>query len=259
MTLIKNTSAAALIVACALASLNAHALDDCVQINKIIDSGLDRQNPFSAVAGLTLPEADLCTVKYGSQNSERNLFMCHWNAENHLLLEKMEDELDELFDFYVHHDGGDDAWEEAEEFIKKSNYWARTYNAGIRSIPRPNYAQRMELNKWRSRAKRFERRAHAAEKEAMALDREKEEAEAKYKAKEAEVKTFRKDNKRLVEQQTGGLYTGMYECFSSGTIRNSSAYKVDSRATSWTSQGGCSIYIESYEGPKLSISCPNPR
>ena len=257
--MLKKTSTAILIVACAVAPFSAESSDGCTLINKVIVSGLDRQNSFAAVAGLTLPEADSCSIDYGDRNTEWNSFMCNWNAENYAALEKLKDEENELFDFYINHDGGDDAWDEAEELIEKSNYWARTYNAGIRSVPNPNRQQMAKLNEWRKRAKNFERRAHAAEEEAIALDKERDEAEARHEAKEAQVEKFKKDLEMKAKQQTGALYTGMYECFSNSKIHNSSSYVVDPEEKTWTSTDGCTIKIKSYHGPRLIIVCPNPK
>lgn len=251
--------AALLTSTCAGLTSNARASEECRQIDGIIESGLDRQHPFARVAGLTLPEADSCDVEYGDLNDEWNVFECRWNAQNHLILERLQDEEDVLFDQYINHDGGSDAWDEADELIEKANYWARTYNAGVEEFPRPNAAQRAKLLEWRDRAKRLARRAHAAEEKAMELDREQEEAEAIYEAKENEVEKYERELEQKIDQQAGNLYMGIFECFSGGLIRNRTAYEVDPDDMSWTSEGGCVIDVESYEGPRLSIACPNPK
>lgn len=245
------------LVACTVIPVSVKASDDCTLINRIIESGLDPQEPFAAVAGITLPGADSCSVKSRKPNSEPGTFVCEWNRENHMILENMEDEVDELLDIYLDHDGGYDAWEEAEDLIDKANYWIRTYNVAIQSIPYPNSAQRAQMNEWRSKAKRLERRAHAAEQEAIDLDREQEEAEAIHEAKEAEFENHKNRLERQVKSQTDNLYTGMYECFSNGLILDASTYEVDIEEKSWTSKIGCTVHIESYMGPKLSISCPS--
>ena len=71
------------------------AQDGCAVIDQIIDSGLDRQNPFAAVAGVTLPNADYCEVEFGG---EWNEFSCSWNEENGEALDRMEEEVDRLWE-----------------------------------------------------------------------------------------------------------------------------------------------------------------
>ena len=258
MKLLKWASVAALLATCAVASVNVQAQDECALINRIIDSGMDRQNPFAAVAGLKLPNANSCDVEFGEQSSESNYFVCQWNAEMHAKIEQMRDEQRELRNTWRDHEGGGDYWDEAEELIEKANYWIRTYNAGIEAFPQPNSRQLAKLREWEKKAKNYVRMSRAAEQEAIASEREKEEAKARFDATRAEYKRFRKEVKELAEKQSGALYTGVNDCFSSGAIRDASAYQVDAENKSWQSEGGCEIYITRTEGPRLFVYCPNP-
>ena len=258
MKFIREAALAVLLATCAAASVNAQTQNECAVINQIIDSGLDRQYPFAAVYSLTLPNADSCDVEFGEEHSESNTYLCQWNAKNNAELDEMEDEESELFSAYIDHDGGYDYWDEAEELIEDANYWIRTYNAAIRSIPQPNRRQIAKMNEWLEKAEGYERRAHAAEQEAMALDRERDEAEARYDAKKMEVELFERELEKLAERQSGALYTGLYGCFNSGAIRNASTYQVNPQAKQWTSDGGCKIEIRESRGPRLFVRCPNP-
>ena len=249
---------AAFLATSAVASASAQAQDECALFDRIINSGLDRQNPFAAVAGVTLPNADSCDVDLGDRHTATVTFECGWNEDNHAKLEKLEDEEGELFDDYIDHDGGDDYWDEAEDLIDEANYWIRTYNAAIQEFPRPNNQQLALMNEWKRKARKYERRAHDAEQEAIALDQEKEQIEARYDAKQAELEQFETELEKLVKRQAGALYTGIYACFSSGAIRNASAYQVDSQNMSWEAESGCQLRIDSYEGPRLIVDCPNP-
>ena len=128
---------AAFLATSAVASASARAQDECALLDRIIDSGLDRQNPFAAVAGLTLPNADSCNVDFGDPHTATITYECGWNADNHAKLDILEQEEENLFDDYIDHDGGDAYWDEAEALIDKANYWIRTYNAAIREFPDP--------------------------------------------------------------------------------------------------------------------------
>lgn len=249
-----------MLVLCLLFALSdaAFAQDECEIVNKIIDSGLDRQNPFAAVAKVMLPNADRCKVEFGDDDDERNLFTCSWNEKNAKILEKLEEEEDELFYAHEDHDGGGDALDEAKEFIDKANYWYRTYNTGLRLVGQPRTHEAAALfAQWKAKGDAFKRKARAKEQEAKVLDQEKNEAEARHDAKVAERGTFEEEFEKLSNRQAGQLYTGLYACFDSGTIHNAETYTVNSQDNSWTQKMGCTIDIDAYHGPHLNVKCPN--
>ena len=98
----------------------ASTQDECEFFNRIIESGLNQNNPFAAVAGLTLPNADKCNVSVNRDNKWNN-FECSWNEENEAKIEKMQEEKEEIFMIWSDHEGGTDAWNEEKSFIDKAN------------------------------------------------------------------------------------------------------------------------------------------
>ena len=254
MKVSKITLISGVFVACVAMFANTQAQDGCAQIDQIIKSGLDRQNPFSAVAGLNLPNAD-CDIDVG-RDVELNYYWCEWNSDNYSKLDELFDEEHELFMDYTRHEGGYEAWDEAEELIEKANYWIRTWNYGIKQFPQPSQAQLAIMLEWKSKAENFERQAHRAEQRALELDREKEELEAKYEAKEREYVDFENELEQMEEREVDNLYTGLYKCFDSGAIGDS-AISIDVENKEWTLESGCSVRIRT-KGPVLYIHCPNP-
>ena len=255
MKFLITTLVAGGIVTCAATLANVQADDDCAQIKQIIDSGMDRQNPFAAIAGLNLPNA-VCETDVGDPYSNRNYYRCEWNAANYSKLDELDEEKFELLMAWGDHEGGREAWDEAEELIDEANYWVRTWNAGIQQVPNPNRAQLAMMMEWKTKAEQLQRQAHRAEETALELDREYEELETKFDAKERELEDFKKELETMEKRQADSLYTGLYECFSSGAIGNS-AFQVDVQEKEWKLESGCTFRIRT-RGPVLYFSCPNP-
>ena len=269
MKFFKFTIVAGVFVGCATVLVNAKANEECAQIKQIIDSGLNRQYPFAAVAGLNLPNAD-CWTDIGDRDSKRNFYSCEWNADNYSKLDELKNERGELsdargelFEAWIEHDGGLYAWEKAEALQLEANELIQTYNYAISNIVITTQAQQALLMEWQSEIQQLQRQAQSAQNNAQALDREHDELLAKYdaKIKESEDKiqeteALEKNLEILANQQADALYTGLYECISSGAIGNY-AYQVDSQRKEWNLANDCFVGI-SDSGPTLYISCPNP-
>ena len=232
----------------------AFAQDECALIENVIDSSLDPKNPFGKIVGLTLMNADECEIESADNV---NYFRCYWNVTRRAYLEELE-ELEEeehkLYVEYLEHEGGDDARDEAEEYIKKANYWIRTYNKAIAMFPNPNHAQWVRIKEFRAKAERYKRQARAIENEIPALEQEKEQLEAKYGSKKAEVKKLKNEINELAKNLEHKIFVDVNDCFKRGAISDGTLYRSNLTKKIWKKEGGCEISIS--RGPELQFSCP---